>query len=44
MIRLVDGKNFYASCERALDPALIVKVVAVLSWTATNSIRQIYRG
>ena len=28
---LIDGNNFYASCEQSLDPALIGRPVVVLS-------------
>ena len=28
---LIDGNNFYASCEQSLDPALIGQPVVVLS-------------
>ena len=28
---LIDGNNFYASCEQSLDPALIGHPVVVLS-------------
>lgn len=31
MIGLVDGNNFYVSCERVIDPKLVGKPVAVLS-------------
>ena len=31
MLGLVDGNNFYASCERVFDPALLGKPVVVLS-------------
>ena len=28
---LIDGNNFYASCEQSLDPALVGRPVVVLS-------------
>ena len=31
MFGLIDGNNFYVSCERAFDPTLIGKPVIVLS-------------
>ena len=31
MFGLVDGNNFYVSCERALNPGLAGRPVAVLS-------------
>ena len=31
VIALIDGNNFYASCEQSLDPALIGRPVVVLS-------------
>ena len=31
MFALIDGNNFYVSCERVFDPRLIGKPVVVLS-------------